>query len=551
MKIGILISKRTLSSHQFNLIKGLINNDIDVTIINVDTSDLNYSGVKKIKHFLKYKSIYKLFSHVYFKIQTKIELKVLDFLIKDKSYFKKFTIDDLNCSSIVDVKGNYSKSELVVRLSKEDINKIELENLELLLRVNTPGIIKGGILNAAKFGVVSFHHGDNRWNRGSPPAFWEVYLKKPSTGFIIQILNETLDGGTVCFRGNTYTIPTFWQYNYYNIKNESYSYMLSFILKIKKDGFIKSEDAQIFYDKLLFAPQFHEIVKYQFNIVFRIIKKTIDKIFGIDDEWTVHFIKSDYKSLIMSKATKVKNPKGRFFADPFVVSHNNRNIIFVEDYNYKSRKGKISAIELLPKNEYKLLGVAIDEEFHMSYPYVFKYEDELYMMPETAEIKSIRLYKCVDFPLKWKYQYDLVSNVDAVDSTIHYINNKYWLFTNLNYNSSEHNSILECYFADTPLSKTWEPHSNNPVMFENGGRNGGYVLDDNCNVLVSQKYGFDRYGKSLNLKELVSLDKDSFNTKDIINLNPNFDKEMIGLHHLNSNQVYTCFDTLRRRVVKF
>ena len=63
------------------------------------------------------------------------------------------------------------------------------------------GILKGDILNVAKNGIISFHHGDNDYNRGGPPGFWEVYYKIPKTGFIIQRLNENLDAGNVLFKG--------------------------------------------------------------------------------------------------------------------------------------------------------------------------------------------------------------------------------------------------------------------------------------------------------------------------------------------------------------
>ena len=57
----------------------------------------------------------------------------------------------------------------------------------------------------SKIGIFSFHHGDNDFYRGGPPGFWEVYNQEPSTGFIIQRINEVLDNGDVIFKGN---IPT-------------------------------------------------------------------------------------------------------------------------------------------------------------------------------------------------------------------------------------------------------------------------------------------------------------------------------------------------------
>ena len=49
------------------------------------------------------------------------------------------------------------------------------------------------------------------------------------------------------------------------------------------------------------------------------------------------------------------------------------------------------------------IGIALIEEFHLSYPYLFEFKDDLYMCPETGEKGEIRLYKCIDFPLKWVF----------------------------------------------------------------------------------------------------------------------------------------------------
>ena len=549
MKIGLLISSKKVSIHQYNLIKGLIENDIEVLLVNINAKDVEFSTIEKIKHLIKYNGVYGLLSKLYFTLQSRLEQKLLKRLVNDDDYFKSFNLNDFNFNTEINVQGNYSKSGLVVRLNNDDTRKIKAKNLDILLRVNTPGIFKGDILRSSKLGILSFHHGDNRWNRGGPPGFWEIYLKKPSTGFIIQILNEKLDGGDVLFRGNTPTNALFWQNNYYKIKNESYSYMLSLILKIRYGIPLKSEAPQIFDNKLYLIPKLHQTLKYQFMLIKNLVKKVFNSIIGVKDEWSVHYVKGNYDKVSMRKATKINNPKGRFFADPFIVSYNDKDIIFLEDYSYKEKKAVISAIEIISNKDYNILGTVIKENFHLSYPYVFDFENELYMIPESSADKSIRLYKCVNFPLNWEYQHNLISNIDAADTTIHFINGKYWLLTNSNYNSKEHNSILECYYANSPLSKKWEAHSRNPIVFQNGGRNGGYVLSKEKNILISQKYGFDRYGKSLEIKEIKKMNEREFKFNKVMDVNPNFDSKLIGLHHLSSNLVYTCFDTLKRRRV--
>ena len=47
-----------------------------------------------------------------------------------------------------------------------------------------------------------------------------------------------------------------------------------------------------------------------------------------------------------------------------------KNFCFVEDYDFLGGKGKISVLELNPEGE-KYLGVALEDEFHLSYPFIF------------------------------------------------------------------------------------------------------------------------------------------------------------------------------------
>jgi len=86
------------------------------------------------------------------------------------------------------------------RFSNEDISHIAAMKLDFILRFAF-NIIEGDILSSAKYGVWSFHHGDERKYRGAPPGFWECYSGDPSTGVILQRLTESLDAGHILYRG--------------------------------------------------------------------------------------------------------------------------------------------------------------------------------------------------------------------------------------------------------------------------------------------------------------------------------------------------------------
>src|SRR5262249_53250159 len=82
----------------------------------------------------------------------------------------------------------------------EDIEAIRQYDLDFILRFAF-GIIRGDILEAARFGVWSFHHDDEEVYRGSPPAFWEIVEDAPVTGAVLQRLTDRLDGGRILDKG--------------------------------------------------------------------------------------------------------------------------------------------------------------------------------------------------------------------------------------------------------------------------------------------------------------------------------------------------------------
>ena len=78
----------------------------------------------------------------------------------------------------------------------DDLEQIRSYDLDFILRF-AYGIIRGDILDAARHGVWSFHHGDEQRFRGSPPAFWEIATDSPVSGVLLQRLTDRLDGGIV------------------------------------------------------------------------------------------------------------------------------------------------------------------------------------------------------------------------------------------------------------------------------------------------------------------------------------------------------------------
>ena len=551
-KIGLLVSNHSLDYFSNELIHQLNETcDIEVSIIlSEGVYSHNNSSGSKILNFIKQNGLFRTISVMSFKIQSKVET----FILKktEKNFAKYGATFDVNSIDFItnklNVKAHYSKSGYVVRYQEEDLYNIKVLDLDLLLRINTPGIFKGEILHAAKHGLLSFHHGDNRWNRGGPPAFWEIYHKKPATGFIIQILSEVLDAGKVVYRGE---VPTlfFYELNKFHLFKESYPSMALVIQRLIEQGNFDVEVPVSVSEKLYKIPNFWQLINYQTYLFGNISKKIIRRIFHRTGRWSVAYFIGEFGTKQFSEAVKITNPKSRFFADPFVTKFNNQTVLFVEDYHYNTKKGVITAIEL-KENSYHILGTVIEEDFHLSYPFVFNYENQLYMIPESYNSNSIRLYKCVDFPLKWEYQKDLLSDVACTDSNVFEYDNRWWLFTNKNGGTKSNFNKLYIYYTDHPITGEWKEHAQNPVVFQNSGRNGGFLPTKNNQLTrISQKHGFCMYGKSTVISNIKKLTPDIYEEEISQEISSGFFQNIKGTHHLSSNGEYTVFDYVKDEFV--
>ena len=406
-KIGILLNSTNCSKYFYETVSELEkSNQIELFFLINSGIEAQQGIWAKIKSKIKTEGLIRFIEAVVFKLITVAEYKTLSvFYQKIREHNETFNIDEFKKNEVTYLRPIFSASKLIVRYSNKDIDKIKAINLDMIIRGNALGIFKGDILKAAKEGIISFHHGDNRWNRGGPPAFWEVYLRKPSSGFIIQILTEQLDGGLVIFRGNMATKRSYTE-NLVNLYNESNTYMAKVILQYANNNHLPSpEEGVPFGEPLLIMPSFIQSLSYLLRTSFLFLNLIIKRlVLRKYERYGVAFVADNWRNSILSKGVQIKNPPNRFFADPFIVEKNNRTIVFVEDYCYKKKIGCITAVEIINNKEYKILGPIIEKSFHMSFPYIFEYQQDLYMIPESFQTNSIRLYKCIDFPLKWDYQ---------------------------------------------------------------------------------------------------------------------------------------------------
>ena len=158
------------------------------------------------------------------------------------------------------------------------------------------------------------------------------------------------------------------------------------------------------------------------------------------------------------RAEDVTDVSAKFVADPFLIKERETWNLFFEVYDNETKQGDLAVATSKNTWTWNYEKVIIDEPFHLSYPYVFKSGDDYYLIPESFEANSIRLYKADEFPTKWSFVKTLVEGRDYVDNSIVYYNNKWWLFSSVTTNDK-----LYLHYADS-LTGPWKEHPMSPIV---------------------------------------------------------------------------------------
>jgi len=435
-------------------------------------------------------------------------------------------------------------------IEKEDVEKIKEFNLDVILRYGSR-IPKGAILNAARYGLWSYYHDDDTVVRGGPPGFWATFERKGERGAILQMLTEDVDKGMVLYRSS------FPCYTYCVSKNNNHCFLRSSLFvprllqKLYREGekaffsTIKQENKELeFYDTILYTtPSNLKFLKVFIQHSYHFGVELLCYQF-VQQQWMLMYDLQDQFSTSFRRFKKIFPPKDRFWADPHVVVKDDTYFIFIEEYLYKKKKGHISLIEMQQSGTYSDPVIVLDEPFHLSYPHVFDHNGIWYMIPETSQANSINLYRCTDFPTEWKYQTTLMDSVNAVDSTLLYHNNTWWLFTNISEPEGTFNyNELFLFYSDDLLSHTWNSHPMNPVLSDvKRARSAGKIVEQNGVLYRPSQCGIPTYGYGIKLNEIVALTKNDYLEREIAFIEPHWDKKLQGVHTLCHENRLTMID---------
>jgi len=426
----------------------------------------------------------------------------------------------------------------------DDINRIDEYDLDFILRFAF-GIIRGDILETPKYGVWSFHHNDEQKYTGGPPCFWALCNGDHVTGAILQKLTDRLDGGVILKKGYFSTNKFSWHNNMNNVYYGSAQWPAQVAIDILSGTADYLQDSPTQSDAPIYRyPSPLQIAKYNARRFYSMGRRVLSGV----DTWNVGIIDQSIDGFLSDPKSSIKplwfplSSSDKYIADPFAINLNGKIYIFVEEFCFSENKGRISYIKYPKDFENGQLNVAHEEDWHLSYPFLFTHGNQAYAIPESFESGDIRLYK-VNSPSDWKLESILISDICAVDPTIYKYDGRWWLF--FTKQSNHENECLHIWHSDS-LTGEWIPHNNNPVKCDvRSSRPAGNLFMVNDKLYRPSQDCSKRYGWKINISEIIELNEKTFEERPTREIDPARFKSS-GTHTLSSHDSIMLIDKVNK-----
>lgn len=239
-------------------------------------------------------------------------------------------------------------------------------------------------------------------------------------------------------------------------------------------------------------------------------------------------------------------PDDRLWADPFVVTEGQRVFLFVEELVYREGRGTIAVMELRRDGTATSPRRILERPHHLSYPCVFRWNGDYYMLPETEENATVELYRCRSFPDAWEAAAVLMRGIHAIDATMFEHAGRWWMYLSTAPDGETFDE-LSLFHSETPLGP-WSPHPRNPILSNVvGGRCAGRPFVRDGRLMRAAQIGARRYGHSIQLREIVTLTVDECVEREAETILPNWTSGLAGAHTYNVEGDVTVIDGMRYR----
>jgi hypothetical protein len=440
-------------------------------------------------------------------------------------------------------------------LDEKDILKIGSYTIDVALDFGKRKI-GGAASRVAGCGVWSAGTSFNAIHSGGLPGFWEVMRGEAATEFTLRVAAGNGNPEKAPYRSYTAT-------DLFSVKGtQSKLYWKSAAAVVRKlHDLFEWGPSSLDWENPISSPQlshnFHssdptnsQMLVFLLKIGKRRLQRKLLNSVRLEQWYLAYKLGDSGCSAPISEDLQyMKPPKGLFWADPFPIQRDGKYYIFVEEFPYSLMKAHISVIEMDLEGKWKQPVKVLETDYHLSYPFLFEWQEQLYMMPETKRNKTIEVYRCVEFPLKWEFEKVIIDDVQAVDSTLHEVDGMWWLFCNIGGRDFSSNDELHIFHAKTPFGP-WTPHKRNPVKSDvRSARPAGRLFQRDRGLYRPSQDCSVRMGGAIVINRVTTLTTEEFEEEAVARIEPTWRKGLLGTHTLNTAGALTmldCFTHVRK-----
>ncbi len=205
-----------------------------------------------------------------------------------------------------------------------------------------------------------------------------------------------------------------------------------------------------------------------------------------------------------------------FVADPFLFPGTDRWHMFFEIFNADRDPDAVIGHATSPDGiRWEYDQVVLKTGKHLSFPYVFEWEGDHYMIPETggAGDGMVELFEAVDFPTEWRrHAIPVSSDHESDDAVVFRWDGRWWALVG---DDSIEGAYL--YYTQSLTRDDWHAHPENPVITDRptAARPGGRPLVTDDGVVLFYQDCADAYGERVRAYEITALDTETFADREL------------------------------------
>lgn len=412
---------------------------------------------------------------------------------------------------------------------------LEPHDLDLVVRFGM-NLIRNPEILPAKFGLLSFHHGDPRAFRGRPAGFYELLNDAESIGTVVQELSGSIDSGRIRAFGQFRLTRHSYRRTLEHVFAQSSSLLRSAILNCRQDKILELGP----HGPLNRLPSNATVVKFSMIMLGRKLQRLLFGLF-LRREWRIAWTTltenvEPHGHLVLKSFDQVRTPSGiTFVADPFLLNE----MTFICEAMPKNSSQGILMIN--DKNNWSELEFSFRKDLgHVSYPFVVEFNDKTYLLPEMAQCGPQTLWEMNSAHQVIGIQplADL-ANHRLIDPVLLLWEGRWWLFAGLQGSELDHLHL----WSSTSLEGPFVSHPKNPVVVDPArARNaGGFVMFQGQIHRLSQN-NCREYGDGITVCRVTSLDQDSYEEEPDLTITV---EGFRGPHTLNKRGEKAIFDYYR------